>query len=399
MNKFTEKIFKKNRNELNRIYLGVDKEDGTDFYINIESNPMILIAGDDEKQHSHISKIIRQNVLTRYFDSKIKLEAYVENQNQNSLFENFDKEKSNMSLELFLEEIEADMLKKLELLKEQRVMRIKEYNEANDNSMERRVIIINGLEKYAYNKKIMKKFEKLSYARVVGITIIGIENTKFLNNKEMKPDNSGDSKDAIFMMNNIFHTKILTKIKNMPPYHFVLNIKRFLSWENGSNKIKKGEFLFVSNDTKVITIPKIKDYVDINELKDEWLKDETYLQSMLLSENAKEPTKISPQKSGFEIYVSEKITIPPHETAIVPTDVVINVPYGYEGEVRPRYTINAETKLRVNTVFVNATDKEPINIITDNIGNETITIEQGKCLAELVIKPVSYMENITVGSF
>ncbi|RIM30902.1 dUTP pyrophosphatase [Staphylococcus cohnii] len=120
---------------------------------------------------------------------------------------------------------------------------------------------------------------------------------------------------------------------------------------------------------------------------------------MLLSENAKEPTKISPQKSGFEIYVSEEITIPPHETAIVPTDVVINVPYGYEGEVRPRYAINAETKLRVNTVFVNATDKEPINIITDNIGNETITIEQGKCLAELVIKPVSYMENITVGSF
>ena len=114
------------------------------------------------------------------------------------------------------------------------------------------------------------------------------------------------------------------------------------------------------------------------------------LELKLLSENATMPTRSNEFDSGLDLYVSETITIPAHTTTIVKTDIAINLPYGYEAQVRPRSGKSLKTKLRVALGTIDKTYHKEIGIITDNIGDEDITVEKGERLAQLVVVPVVY---------
>ncbi|HGO2779079.1 TPA: dUTP diphosphatase [Staphylococcus aureus] len=123
------------------------------------------------------------------------------------------------------------------------------------------------------------------------------------------------------------------------------------------------------------------------------------LQVKLLSENATLPKRANDTDSGLDLYVSETITIEPHTTKVVKTDVAINLPYGFEAQVRPRSGKSLKTKLRVALGTIDQTYHKEIGIITDNIGDKPITIEKGDRLAQLVIAPVSYMGTVQVEAF
>lgn len=116
----------------------------------------------------------------------------------------------------------------------------------------------------------------------------------------------------------------------------------------------------------------------------------TKLQIKLLSENATKPKRANPSDSGLDLYVSETVNIPPHTTKLVKTDIAIKLPYGYEGQVRPRSGKSLKTKLRVALGTIDKTYHKEIGIITDNIGDEDITVEKGERLAQLVVAPVVY---------
>ena len=60
------------------------------------------------------------------------------------------------------------------------------------------------------------------------------------------------------------------------------------------------------------------------------------LEIKLLSENATMPKRANSTDSGLDLYVSETTTIKAGETKAVKTDVAINLPHGYEAQVRPR---------------------------------------------------------------
>lgn len=125
----------------------------------------------------------------------------------------------------------------------------------------------------------------------------------------------------------------------------------------------------------------------------------TKLQIKLLSENATMPKRANATDSGLDLYVSETTVIEPHTTVAVKTDVAINLPYGYEAQVRPRSGKSLKTKLRVALGTIDQTYHKEIGIITDNISGEPITVKQGERLAQLVIVPVSYMQPVEVGAF
>lgn len=109
-----------------------------------------------------------------------------------------------------------------------------------------------------------------------------------------------------------------------------------------------------------------------------------------LSKDAVTPKRANPTDSGLDLYVSETVNIPAHTTKAVKTDIAINLPYGYEGQVRPRSGKSLKTKLRVALGTIDQTYHKEIGIITDNIGDEDITVEKGERLAQLVVAPVVY---------
>ncbi|WP_204206410.1 dUTP diphosphatase [Mammaliicoccus sciuri] len=125
----------------------------------------------------------------------------------------------------------------------------------------------------------------------------------------------------------------------------------------------------------------------------------TKLQIKLLSDNATKPKRANPSDSGLDLFVSETVNIPPHTTKLVKTDVAIKLPYGFEGQVRPRSGKSLKTKIRVALGTIDYTYHKEVGIITDNIGDKPIIVQKGERLAQLVIAPVVYANVNVVNEF
>ena len=89
-----------------------------------------------------------------------------------------------------------------------------------------------------------------------------------------------------------------------------------------------------------------------------------------LSSEATIPTKAHPTDSGFDLYASEDVIIEPGETVIVPTGIAVELPKGFEAQVRPRSGVTAKTKLRVQLGTIDNGYKGEIGVIVDNIADD-----------------------------
>src|SRR5690625_2322414 len=86
-----------------------------------------------------------------------------------------------------------------------------------------------------------------------------------------------------------------------------------------------------------------------------------------LSDSAVIPTKAHASDSGFDLVASEDVIIEPGETAVVPTGIAVELPAGYEAQVRPRSGVTAKTKLRVQLGTIDNGYNGEIGVIVDNI--------------------------------
>ena len=86
-------------------------------------------------------------------------------------------------------------------------------------------------------------------------------------------------------------------------------------------------------------------------------------------------------------YISEKITLKPLERAIVKTGLFIELPVGYEAQVRPSSGLAAKKGITVlnSPGTVDADYRGEIGIILVNLSNEDYTIENGERIAQMVI--------------
>src|SRR5690554_1663739 len=89
-----------------------------------------------------------------------------------------------------------------------------------------------------------------------------------------------------------------------------------------------------------------------------------------LSENAVLPTKAHANDSGFDLYASKDVIIEPGKTAVVPTGIAVQLPEGYEAQVRPRSGVTSKTKLRVQLGTIDESYRGDIGIIVDNIAHK-----------------------------
>lgn len=86
-----------------------------------------------------------------------------------------------------------------------------------------------------------------------------------------------------------------------------------------------------------------------------------------LNENATLPTKAHASDSGFDLYAAEDVIIEPGETAVVPTGIAVQLPEGYEAQVRPRSGVTSRTKLRVQLGTIDNGYNGEIGVIVDNV--------------------------------
>jgi dUTP pyrophosphatase len=106
------------------------------------------------------------------------------------------------------------------------------------------------------------------------------------------------------------------------------------------------------------------------------------------------PAHAHPGDGGVDLYARESATLHPGERAIVPTGVAVAIPEGFAALVTPRSGLAARSGLGVvnSPGLVDSGYRGEIKAILVNLGSETIQIERGERIAQMVVVPVSTQE-------
>ena len=112
------------------------------------------------------------------------------------------------------------------------------------------------------------------------------------------------------------------------------------------------------------------------------------------------PQYMSESASGMDVYaaVDKVVLLECNEIKLIPTGIHIELPLGYEAQVRPRSGLALKYGVTlVNTPGTIDSDyRGEIGIILCNFGKERFTVERGMRIAQLVIQPVFRAELIEV---
>jgi dUTP pyrophosphatase len=85
------------------------------------------------------------------------------------------------------------------------------------------------------------------------------------------------------------------------------------------------------------------------------------------------------------------LTIPPGARAVVPTGLVLEIPAGFEGQVRARSGLALKKGLALaNGVgTIDADYRGEVGVLVVNLGGDPVTIARGDRIAQLVVAPVA----------
>ena len=108
------------------------------------------------------------------------------------------------------------------------------------------------------------------------------------------------------------------------------------------------------------------------------------------------PAYETAQSAGLDVKadISEAVTIQPLERAIIPTGLYMELPNGYEMQVRPRSGMAAKYGITVlnSPGTIDANYQGEVKIILANVSNQSYTLEPGERIAQLVIAKYEQLE-------
>lgn len=113
-----------------------------------------------------------------------------------------------------------------------------------------------------------------------------------------------------------------------------------------------------------------------------------------LSPDAMVPHYAHPGDAGLDLFANETIELAPGASHIVKTGIAIELPPQTEGQVRPRSGLAAKHGITVlNTPgTIDEGYRGEVGVILINHSQTPYTIEHGAKIAQLVVKPVVFVE-------
>ena len=112
------------------------------------------------------------------------------------------------------------------------------------------------------------------------------------------------------------------------------------------------------------------------------------------------PEYATPLSAGMDIRanIAEPITLLPLQRKLIPTGLFIELPQGYEAQIRPRSGLALKKGITVlNTPgTIDADYRGEIGVILVNISDETFIIEDGERICQMVVAQHSSVNWIPV---
>lgn len=108
------------------------------------------------------------------------------------------------------------------------------------------------------------------------------------------------------------------------------------------------------------------------------------------------PAYETPSSAGLDVRANldEPITLKPFERALVKTGLFMEIPVGYECQVRPRSGLALKKGITVlnSPGTIDADYRGEVGVILINLSNETFVVEDGERIAQLVFAQVEQAE-------
>ena len=108
-----------------------------------------------------------------------------------------------------------------------------------------------------------------------------------------------------------------------------------------------------------------------------------------LNADATIPTRSHATDAGLDLYASEDVSVA--RGTMIPTGIAVDIPPGFEAQVRPRSGLSVRSSLRVTLGTIDSGFVGEINVIADSInviGSTMYHVKKGDKIAQLVLSPI-----------
>lgn len=107
----------------------------------------------------------------------------------------------------------------------------------------------------------------------------------------------------------------------------------------------------------------------------------------ILREGVTPPAYQTLGAAGFDIASAVDVQLLPGQTVLVPTGYAVELPFGFELQIRPRSGISLRTPIRIANApgTIDSDYRGEIGIICTNTSNESIVIHKGERIAQGVV--------------
>jgi dUTP pyrophosphatase len=114
------------------------------------------------------------------------------------------------------------------------------------------------------------------------------------------------------------------------------------------------------------------------------------------------PSYATDGSSGMDVraHLSEPLTLAPLERKLIPTGLFVEIPHGYEIQVRPRSGLALKQGLTClnSPGTIDADYRGEIGVILINLSGQEQTVQPGDRIAQLVLQEVAHLEWTTAVS-
>jgi len=116
------------------------------------------------------------------------------------------------------------------------------------------------------------------------------------------------------------------------------------------------------------------------------------LKVLKLNNRALLPKYESEGAAGMDLraFLESDVSVPPLGRVKIPTGLKLEIPEGYEAQVRPRSGLALKSGLTVlnSPGTIDSDYRGELEIILVNLGQDNVTIKDGERIAQLVVAPV-----------
>jgi dUTP pyrophosphatase len=93
------------------------------------------------------------------------------------------------------------------------------------------------------------------------------------------------------------------------------------------------------------------------------------------------------EDAGMDLHAVEDVSLAPGDTKLVPTGIAIELPAGYEAQIRPRsgLALRHGITLPNSPATIDPGYRGEIRVIVHNLGREVFRIGKGERIAQMVI--------------